>query len=55
MNFDSTAVVWYAAICGLLAAFAPQLGGRIVRLSIGAGVGIVAATVLPIIKGMMGY
>ncbi len=55
MNFDSTAIVWYAAICGILAAFAPQIGGRVVRLTIGAVVGIVAASVLPIIKGIMGY
>lgn len=55
MIFDSTAVVWYAAICGALAAFAPSLGGRTVRIGIGAVVGIIAASILPVIKGMMGY
>ena len=55
MIFDSTAIVWYAAICGLLAAFAPQIGGRVVRLSIGAVVGIIAATILPTVRGMIGY
>lgn len=55
MNFDSTSLIWYAVVCGALAAFAPQFGGRIVRLSVGAVVGIIAASALPAIKGMMGY
>lgn len=53
--FDSTAAIWYAAICGGLAAFAPSLGGRGMRIAIGAVVGILAASLLPWIKGMMGY
>ena len=55
MNFDSTSLIWYAVVCGALAAFAPQFGGRIVRLSVGAIVGIVAATILPAFRGMIGY
>lgn len=52
--FDSTAIIWYAAICGGLAAFAPQLGGRGMRIGIGAVVGIIAASLLPWLKNMMG-
>ncbi|MBL4646381.1 MAG: hypothetical protein JKY99_07985 [Rhizobiales bacterium] len=55
MPFDFTAVAWYAAICGVLSALAPSLGGVGLRLAIGAGVGVLAATVLPELKGMMGY
>ncbi len=55
MPFDFSAVAWYAAICGLLSALAPSLGGTALRLAIGAGVGVVAAPVLPELKGMMGY
>lgn len=55
MIFDSTSIVWYAAVCGALAAFAPAFGGRTVRITIGAIVGIFAASILPLIKGMMGY
>ncbi|WP_156892455.1 hypothetical protein [Salaquimonas pukyongi] len=55
MIIDSTAIVWYAAICGALAAFAPSLGGRGLRITIGAVVGILAASILPFVKNMMGY
>ncbi len=53
--FDTTAIVWYAAICGGLAAFAPSLGGRGLRIGIGAVVGILAASILPLLKSMIGY
>ncbi|MCB1385253.1 MAG: hypothetical protein KDJ80_04880 [Nitratireductor sp.] len=52
---DTTAIVWYAAICGALAAFAPSLGGRAARIAIGAVVGVIAASLLPFLKSMMGY
>ncbi|SOE08459.1 hypothetical protein SAMN05877838_0179 [Hoeflea halophila] len=54
MGIDATAVAWYAVICGVLSALAPSFGGRLVRVMIGAVVGIVAATVLPVIRGMAG-
>lgn len=53
--FDATAIIWYAAICGILSALAPSLGGQITRMGIGAVVGILAATALPFARGMMGY
>lgn len=52
---DPISVVFYAIICGCLSLFAPNLGGYIPRLIVGAGVGIVAAVVLPMVRGMMGY
>ena len=55
MIFDPTAMIFYAVVCGTLAAFAPSLGGRMIRAAIGAGVGFVAAIVLASIKSMMGY
>lgn len=55
MSFDATAIVWYAAVCGALSALAPGFGGRIARLAIGAIVGVIAASVLPLIRSMMGY
>lgn len=54
MEIEWSAIAWYAAICGCLSAFAPSLGGMALRLGIGAAVGIFAATLLPIIRGMMG-
>lgn len=52
--FDPTTIVWYAAICGALAALAPSLGNRNRRIVVGAIVGIVAATLLPGIRGAFG-
>jgi len=54
MSFDGTAIAWYAVICGILSALAPSFGGRLVRVSVGALVGIVAATVLPLLRGLTG-
>ncbi|MCY0095304.1 hypothetical protein [Hoeflea ulvae] len=54
MSIDATAIAWYAVICGILSALAPSFGGRLVRISIGAVVGIVAATVLPLLRGLTG-
>ena len=52
---DPIALVFYAVVCGLLSLVAPNLGGMLPRLVVGAGVGIVAAMVLPILNSMMGY
>ena len=52
---DVTAIAFYAVICGTLGVVAPNLGSVPIRLGIGAAVGIVAATILPVIKGMIGY
>lgn len=51
---EPISLVFYAIVCGLLSAFAPNLGGMPVRLAVGAVVGIAAAAVLPVLRGMMG-
>lgn len=51
---DTTSIAWYAAICGALAAFAPQLGSRLRRIVFGAAVGILAASLLPAVRGWFG-
>ncbi|WP_417413208.1 hypothetical protein [Hoeflea sp.] len=54
MSIDATAIAWYAIICGVLSALAPSFGGRLVRLLVGGVVGIIAATVLPALRGLIG-
>lgn len=51
---DFTSLGFYAAVCGILSVLAPNLGPPFLRLAIGAVVGIVAALVLPMVKGMIG-
>ncbi|WP_233417014.1 hypothetical protein [Halovulum marinum] len=47
---DPLTLVYYAAVCGALGAYAPRMGGLVVRLGIGAIVGLVAATALPLVR-----
>ena len=51
---DPIAVVFYAIVCGCLSAASPVVPSLPVRLAIGAGVGIVAALVLPVLRGLIG-
>ena len=51
---DVTALLFYAAICGLLSLAGPRLGAPLTRLGIGAAVGILAAALLPTLRGMFG-
>ncbi|MBO6602431.1 MULTISPECIES: hypothetical protein [Paracoccaceae] len=51
---DLMAMIFYAVICGLLGLAGPRLGAPLLRLGIGAGVGIAAAAILPVIRGIMG-
>lgn len=51
---EPISLVFYAIVCGLLSAFAPNLGGFGLRLAIGAVVGIGAAAALPYVHDMMG-
>ncbi|MEO0636703.1 MAG: hypothetical protein AAFY73_08655 [Pseudomonadota bacterium] len=55
MSFDFTAIVFYAIICGGLAVAAPTATGWMTRASIGIAVGVIAAAILPLFRGMMGY
>ena len=53
---EPISLVFYAVICGLLSLFAPNLGGAMPRMAVGAVVGIAAAAALPFLRGMMvGY
>jgi len=52
---DPITITFYAVICGVLSMVAPNLGGTIPRLGIGAIVGILAAAVLPVIRSIIGY
>lgn len=53
---DFVSIGFYACICGLLGVFAPHLRTPAIRLGVGAVVGVIAALVLPVLKGtMMGY
>lgn len=49
-RMDPITLIFYAVVCGCLSVVAPKLPGLPVRLGIGAGVGIAAASLLPLIK-----
>ncbi len=51
---DIVALAFYAVVCGVLSLLAPNLGGRVQRVAIGAAVGVVAAATLPVIRGALG-
>ena len=51
---DITALVFYAIVCGVLSMMAPNLGGRLSRLALGAAVGVVAAVLLPFLRDFIG-
>ena len=52
---EPIALGFYAIVCGLLGAAGPKLGALPMRLGIGAAVGLIAASVLPVIQGAMAY
>ena len=51
---DIVALAFYALVCGVLSIAAPQIGSPAKRMVIGAGVGIIAAAVLPVIRSALG-
>ena len=51
---DWIALAFYACVCGGLGIAAPFLGGFLPRLAVGAVVGICAAILLPLLRGLMG-
>ncbi len=52
---DPITLAFYAVVCGCLSAVAPRMPRLPIRLGIGAVVGIIAAAVLPSLKGMIGF
>lgn len=51
---DPTVLVYYAIICAGLGVVAPLLGRMSARLLVGAGVGIIAALLLPVVQVIFG-
>ena len=51
---DPIAIAFYAIVCGCLSAASPVVPSMPMRLAIGAGVGIVAAVILPLVRGLIG-
>jgi hypothetical protein len=52
---DPVSLGFYAAVCGALSAAGPWLGNLVVRFGVGLLVGLVAALVLPAVRGLVGY
>ncbi|NKX45245.1 hypothetical protein [Roseicyclus persicicus] len=50
---DVTALAFYAAVCALLSLAAPRLGTPLLRLGVGALVGIAAAALLPVLRAAL--
>ena len=51
---DPFSLAFYAAVCGALSVVAPKLGSFLPRLAIGAVVGLLAAMLLPLVRGLIG-
>ncbi len=51
---DTTTIVWFAVICGVLSVFALSDSRHELRIVIGAVVGIIVASLLPYVKSMNG-
>jgi hypothetical protein len=50
---DIFALTFYGIVCGLLAYTSPIMKNKLVRLGIGMGIGLLAATALPWIRNLM--
>ena len=47
-------IVYYGIICGILGVSAPFLEGRAIRFIVGILVGVIGASLLPILKSILG-
>lgn len=52
---DFVVLAFYAIVCGLLALAAPWLTRALVRLAVGACVGLLASGILPALRGWLGF
>ncbi len=50
---DPVTLGFYASVCAILGLAGPRLGGPLARLGIGALVGLAAAAVLPLVRGLL--
>lgn len=51
---DPVTMVFYGVICGVLALVSISFRNRWARLLLGAVVGVIAAAILPLLRGMVG-
>ncbi len=51
---DPITILYYATVCGALAAFGGRAGGFLQRLGLGVVVGLAASAVLPILRTVLG-
>jgi uncharacterized transporter YbjL len=51
---DPVSIAYYALVCGLLAGFLPVRLGRLAKIGVGLAVGLLAATLLPAARGLIG-
>ena len=51
---DPVNALFYAGVCGLLAGVTGRLRSGAVRIAIGAGVGVIASALLPVLRGFLG-
>lgn len=52
---DIITVSYYALVCGILGLAGPRLGAPVIRLIIGGIVGVLAATLLPALRLILGF
>lgn len=50
---DAVSVVFYGAVCGLLALIAPLFRSLVARLAAGIAIGVIAAAALPLVRALM--
>lgn len=50
---DVIALAFYATVCAALSYYAPALNKSVYRLLVGAIVGVAAASLLPVVKGLL--
>ena len=52
---DPVNLAYYALVCGGLAAYAPSVANRILRLLMGLATGCLSAALLPLFHGALGF
>jgi hypothetical protein len=52
---DLKSMVFYALVCGVLAAFSPSIGNRNKRLIFGSVIGLLAALAMPTIRSLISF
>ncbi len=50
---DPVTLLFYALVCGALGWAGPRLGAPLIRFGIGAVVGVLAASVLPLVHQLL--